>query len=49
MITKIDHHKIKHQPNTEMLKKIKKKLNSLDLRTKSTNQTCENVHEIYKV
>jgi predicted GTPase len=42
MITKIDHHKIKHQPNTEMLKKIKKKLNSLD-------QTCENVHEIYKV
>ena len=26
MIKKIDHHKIKHQPNTEMLKKIIKKI-----------------------
>ena len=33
MIKKIDNHKIKHQPNTEMLKTImkKKKLNSSDL------------------
>jgi len=51
MITKIDDHKIKHQLNTEMLIKIifLKKLNSPDLRTRSTNQTCEHVHGLYKV
>jgi len=52
MITKIDNQEIEHQLNTKMLKKKlkkEKKLNSLGLRIRSTNQTREHVHGLYKV
>jgi hypothetical protein len=52
MIKKIGNHKIKHQPNTKMLKQLIKKQKKVKL-AKSLNQVnqlnLQTCHEFYKV